>query len=300
MLPSEYAATSPSEALVKLRKYGFAVLRGCVPLADVEVMRTLHWEQLTEYTLGRVQRDDPRTWRAYHDLLPAHGMMMQYGAAGHFRWLWKLRSHPAVMDAFAQIWTAIDRPLAPYATHEMLTSMDTFAHLMPPETTNRGWSRFDLQAMRAALDSDEEEEYAPPAAKVHKAGLPAGCWLHTDQGAGHGPRIDCVQGLVNLHDAGPGDATLVVLTGSHRFHEPYMAARNAIDNWLKLKSMDDVRYFVAHGVRAGRGGGVRGRSGAVGLAHVPPGVGRHKGACTQRPPPHCRVCVPEATLPLFG
>lgn len=99
---------------------------------------------------------------------------------------------------------------------DLLVSFDGVSIHMPPEVTKRGYFR--------------------------------NSWLHTDQSSkkkGH----ECWQGLINLRDVNEGDATLVVMPKSHKFHEEFFShfKKDSGGDWYKLDGEDEKAFFVEKG-----------------------------------------------------
>lgn len=89
-------------------------------------------------------------------------------------------------------------------TRDLLTSFDGASIHLPPEVTNRGYFRDHL-------------------------------WLHTDQSFMRND-FECVQSWITARDVNAGDATLVFLENSHRWHK-YIAELYNIDDhndWYKI------------------------------------------------------------------
>ena len=66
-------------------------------------------------------------------------------------------------------------------------------------------------------------------------------WLHTDQ-SGRKIGMQCIQGLINLEAVGPGNATLCVLSGSHKLHAAAMASHQGPTDWHKYTEAD-MHFF---------------------------------------------------------
>jgi hypothetical protein len=98
-------------------------------------------------------------------------------------------------------------------TEDLLVSYDGISCHLPPETTGRGWL------------------------------LRPGGWLHTDQSYTRND-FECVQSWVTCRDVLTGDATLMVLEGSHKYHGAFaLAYPTAVskDDWYRLD--DNQRTF---------------------------------------------------------
>jgi hypothetical protein len=99
---------------------------------------------------------------------------------------------------------------------QLLTSFDAASFHMPPEVTGFGW---------------------------HK-----NMWLHSDQRFTR-PGFDCVQSWVTARDVNEGDATLVVLEGSHLHHEDFGKQFGITDNsdWFKLATPEHLAFYEERG-----------------------------------------------------
>ena len=87
---------------------------------------------------------------------------------------------------------------------DLLVSFDGISIHLPSEKTKRGWYRNNN-------------------------------WLHTDQSSKK-QGMHCVQGLINLYPVNKHDATLSVMEGSHKFHEPMFKEfkKEVADDWYKI------------------------------------------------------------------
>ncbi|KAJ3127700.1 hypothetical protein HK098_005936 [Nowakowskiella sp. JEL0407] len=74
---------------------------------------------------------------------------------------------------------------------------------------------------------------------------PSDSWLHVDQGIGK-REFQCIQGIVNLYDVKPGDATLNVLESSHQYHDEYLQ-RARVDHEFDFVSIEDVGFYEQKG-----------------------------------------------------
>lgn len=139
---------------------------------------------------------------ALYKLYPKHGMLLQHWGVGQAQWVWDVRAHPAVVEAFATLWQCDPK--------ELICSFDGISYAPPHEVTKRGYYR-------------------------------GNDWFHRDQRYTAVPQqaAECYQGWVTAHDVRPGDATLTYLEGSHLLQREFVAAfPDAIlkskDDWLKL------------------------------------------------------------------
>lgn len=100
-----------------------------------------------------------------------------------------------------------------YNTDDLLVSFDGISFMLPSEYTNQWFS---------------EDKY------------------HIDQSLKKND-FECVQGWINGFNTNPGDATLKVLLGSHRFHKEYA---DTIPNEAKTSDWNpvkDVDFFLTRG-----------------------------------------------------
>ena len=112
-----------------------------------------------------------------------------------------------------------------WGTAALTSSIDGVAFGLPPETTNLGWENKG--------------------------------WLHLDQSPTRNG-FECVQGWVTAEEVGEGDATLRVLSGSHKLHAEFAAhfnlhvaegdskaarAKKKTD-WFKLTDEHDTWYLA--------------------------------------------------------
>lgn len=97
---------------------------------------------------------------------------------------------------------------------ELLVSFDGASFHFPPEITKRGKFR----------------EF----------------WYHTDQSYMR-PDFECIQSWVTAYDVNDGDATLVFIEGSNRYHEQFARDNQVINksDWNPL-SDDDLKYYTEY------------------------------------------------------
>jgi len=99
-------------------------------------------------------------------------------------------------------------------TDKLLVSYDGISCHLPPEITGRGWL------------------------------TKPGGWLHTDQSYSRND-FECVQSWITGNDVMAGDATLMVLEGSHKYHaecaETFPEAAESKGDWYRIN--DDQRSF---------------------------------------------------------
>ena len=100
-----------------------------------------------------------------------------------------------------------------YGTDDLLVSFDAFSFQVPHEGRTKGWEKGD--------------------------------WYHFDQSTSR-PEFECVQGWINGVDTNPGDATLVVMVGSHLFHTEYgtIFPQSKTEDWVKV---ENAEFFLERG-----------------------------------------------------
>ena len=178
-----FDCSTPDEVRASLKEHGVAVVPRVLPPGDTTKAVDEMWQFLEDTSADfaiPIKRDDPASWITYfNEYLPSHGMLLQFFGVGHSEVCWNIRQHPAVVQQFANLWQC--------APEKLITSFDGMSISFPPEA-------------------------------VHGRGSDKGNgWLHTDQSFTRNG-YECVQGFVNLFDVHPGDATLTLLSGSHKLH----------------------------------------------------------------------------------
>lgn len=101
-----------------------------------------------------------------------------------------------------------------YGTSDLLTSIDGFSFTVPPEMNNgKGYNKEP--------------------------------WYHFDQSTQRS-NFECIQGWVTALDVTQGDATLVVMVGSQKYHNEYGNKFGYVkDDWVLVK--DNVQFFKDKG-----------------------------------------------------
>lgn len=195
-----------AEVRDKLARDGVAVVRGVMTADEITEARQLKWKMLGELSKGTMKESDTTSWSFLYDLYPLHSMLIQHWGVGHSELAWHVRQSPGVSEVFGRIW---DTP-----AEDLITSFDGLSIHLPPETTGRGWYR-------------------------------GSNWLHTDQAPSR-PGLECIQGLVNLYDVRPGDATLKVIRGSHNHIAAYAAQfgkQAETEDWNKVNDTE-LKWFM--------------------------------------------------------
>lgn len=82
---------------------GYVVLPAVVPRETALRSREAALSWLEAFPRG-FKRDDPNTHKT--ECLPVQhkGGMMSCNGVAHEQWVWDVRGHPAVVDAFAKVW----------------------------------------------------------------------------------------------------------------------------------------------------------------------------------------------------
>lgn len=194
-----------------LDKYGFAVIPRVIDSTACSELASGLWdflEHISREWSTPIRRGDASTWKGFYDLCPSHSMLMQHFGIGHSQAAWDVRQHPAIVGVFASLWKC--------AKTELLASFDGASLGLPPEQTGRGWHR-------------------------------GSHWFHTDQSFRRN-EAECVQSWVTAHDVDEGDATLVVLEGSHLLHGEF--ARRFFPqgdapgaDWFQLKTEEQLAFY---------------------------------------------------------
>lgn len=117
----------------ELEKNGYAVIPNVLDDDQCKNLSDGFWKYWSRMTDGKIKEDDPTSWKAMYDYMPAHGMLVQHFSIGHMQEIWDLRCNSKVIGVFEKIWN----------TPDLTVSFDGAATGFPPEITNRGWHRDD-------------------------------------------------------------------------------------------------------------------------------------------------------------
>lgn len=117
-----------------LDKYGVAVIENVLSNEEVERVRKMAWQNISDWSCGKVDGNDSTTWKNLFSFYPKHSMMIQEYGVGHMQWLWEIRQNNNVIKVFESLW----------GTDDLLVSFDAFSVHFPPETTKRGWGKGKL------------------------------------------------------------------------------------------------------------------------------------------------------------
>jgi hypothetical protein len=207
--------TSPEDAKFMLEELGVAIIPRLMTEAELFVMNDCMWSTLEHVTSKfeiPIKQDDKSTWRELSKLLPLHGMLIQHWQMGHAQYVWDIRQNPKVVDVFCKLWNV--------SREELIVSFDGVSIGLPHEVTNK--CKFN--------------ENSPG-------------WLHTDQNFKSGSNFECIQSWITGYDVDEGDATLVILEGSHKYHKEFaekFGFQNHSKDWLKFEP-EHIKFYKDKG-----------------------------------------------------
>ena len=205
--------TTKEEIKDTLEKYGVAIIPNLLSEKECKQMKKGMWnylEHITSEFETPISRRDNTTWKEFGKLYPLHSMLLQRWGIGHSQMVWDLRQNTNIIDVFCSIYSV--------EPEELLVSFDGASFHFPPEVTGVGWRR------------------------VANSG-----WLHTDQSYTRHD-FECVQSWVSAEDVEPGDATLVFLQGSHKYHKEFQkkfGIKSKAD-WTKL-TPEQIKFYEDKG-----------------------------------------------------
>lgn len=196
-----------------LETNGIAVIPNILKLDEVQQMQAGMWNILEDVTKRfdtPIDRNDDKTWAEMFKLYPLHSMMLQNFGIGHYQDVWNVRQNSNICKAFSTIWNS--------TPEEMLTSFDAISIHMPHEVTGKGYYK-------------------------------GNDWLHTDQSYTRS-NLECIQGFVTAYDIREGDATLTILSKSHKYHEKVGKKFNITSkkNWHKL-TQEQIDFYIGEGCK---------------------------------------------------
>ena len=178
--------TTSENVNATLKEYSVAIIPSLLDEDECKAMKREMWDYLETITSSfetPMNRKDKTTWKEYRKLFPKHSMLLQQWQVGHCQMLWNLRQNPKIYNVFCSIYNV--------EPEELLVSFDGASFHFPPEITGGGYRR----------------------------NVESG-WLHCDQSFQRN-RFECVQGWITANDVEQGDATLIFMEGSHRFHKKF-------------------------------------------------------------------------------
>lgn len=184
-----------------LNDYGVAVVPNLLTTEECESSIShinSFYASLTKNMARPFDASDASTYATLKGLHNLHSMLYQSYGIGQCQGSWDIRQNPKVFEVFQRLWESDD----------LLCSMDGLSFQIAPEAEG---SRGDASYFQNT-------------------------WFHTDQSYTRND-LECIQGQVPLHDVAPGDATLVVLEGSHRFHKAFAERFGAgsVSDWCLLE-----------------------------------------------------------------
>lgn len=137
-------------------------------------------------------------------------MLLQQWGIGHCQMLWDLRQKRKIIDVFCSIYNVKPK--------ELLVSFDGASFHFPPEVTGCGYRR--------QIESG---------------------WLHCDQSFQRN-KFECVQSWITANDVEKGDATLIFMQGSHKYHKHFKEHFNITEkqDWYKL-TKEHISWYKEQG-----------------------------------------------------
>ncbi|KAK7734774.1 hypothetical protein SLS63_004194 [Diaporthe eres] len=176
---------------------------------------------MTEHLPASVTSDNiPKNTSEEYDFMltdKLRGGLYNRYSVGHEAFVWKIRSQPKILEAFAQLW----------GTGDLIASFDGINITLP---INEETGRTDIKPQRA--------------------------WPHMDQNPRKYDHFELYQGIANLAPNGPEDGGLCVLRGSHLLHEEHFAATGGFrpeqdsgegENGYNFTADDAAWYRAARG-----------------------------------------------------
>lgn len=235
--------TTPEGAKRCVEQYGVAIVPGVLSESECEAMKSGMWdyfEQVSSQWPTPVDRTDPETHAGLSaNLWMKHNMLMQHFGIGHAQFLWDIRQNPSVAGVFGNLWDCDARDLT--------VSFDGAAYNPPPETRGgRGFQKTPWYHCDQSVVS-RAKETKTNATKVNATGTNVTGTKET--GTKTQSDMSCVQGWVTAYDVNHGDASLVVMEGSHRHFDDMCVKYNIQKNgdWYKLESANVGNDYAALG-----------------------------------------------------
>jgi len=185
--------TTKENLFQTIETYGVAIIPNVITEEECVKMLNGMWEYFEHITKNWEKPISPNnleSWKEIYKLYPLHSMLIQYWNVGHAQVSWELRQNTKIIDIFAHFWKC--------SPEELLVSFDGLSFNLPPETTNKGWSK------TSKVDPNEV----------------VNTWLHTDQSFMHN-EFRCIQSWITALDVNEGDATLAFMEKSNIFHKDF-------------------------------------------------------------------------------
>lgn len=190
-----------------LDKYGVDIIPNILSPPECRDMRVGKWsyiEHISQNLDVPFSRYDSNTWRSFSALFPLHSMLLQRWGIGQVQFIWDIRQNTKLVDVFAKLYNV--------SREELLVSFDGASFHFPPEKTRKGWFRNNN-------------------------------WLHTDQSYTR-PDFECIQSWVTARKVNRGDATLIFLEGSHKYHKKFCDKfKVEKSDWYKLEKGDQYEFY---------------------------------------------------------
>ncbi|WRT70419.1 uncharacterized protein IL334_007417 [Kwoniella shivajii] len=167
--------------MIDLERDGFVVIPKVISEESCKEFQESAWQWLESFPYG-FKRDDRSTWTSEHLPYSTTGGLYNRYSVNHEAFVWKIRTEPAIIKIFEQMW----------GTDDLIASFDGMNASLP---INSETGRTDL--------------------------MPTAAWPHIDQNPRNVDRFELYQGIANLSNNGPSDGGLCVLKGSHKVHQEY-------------------------------------------------------------------------------
>ncbi|WWC91493.1 uncharacterized protein L201_006439 [Kwoniella dendrophila CBS 6074] len=175
-----------AQFLIDLERDGYVVVPNVISKESCEDFQKSAWEWLESFPYG-FNRNDKSTWTSEHLPYGVTGGLYNRYSVNHEDFVWKIRTEPAIIKIFEQIW----------GTQDLIASFDGMNASLP---INDKSGRTDIKATSP--------------------------WPHIDQNPRNVNRFELYQGIANLSSNGPQDGGLCVLKGSHKLHQEYFDSIN--------------------------------------------------------------------------
>ncbi|WWC71807.1 uncharacterized protein I206_105766 [Kwoniella pini CBS 10737] len=170
-----------AQFLIDLERDGYVIVPNVIPQEDCKEFQESAWEWLESFPYG-FKRDDKSTWTSEHLPYGVTGGLYNRYSVNHEDFVWKIRTQPAIIKIFEQIW----------GTKDLIASFDGMNASLP---INEKTGRTDIEPT-----------------------LP---WPHIDQNPRNVNKFELYQGIANLSPNGSLDGGLCILKGSHKLHQEY-------------------------------------------------------------------------------
>lgn len=122
--------------LQHLEEHGWAVVPEVLSTEEVNNYTSQFWDWLESF--GTLKRDDQLTWKEPSNWPPGHRGIIQHFGIGHAEFVWALRTHPAILAIFSELWN----------TEDLLVSFDG-ACAASPSMKCTSWAHIDQDQRKA-------------------------------------------------------------------------------------------------------------------------------------------------------